>query len=163
MNRKLFVVFVLASLTMTAGPTLGGPASGWFDLANCHLCQPLAAEPELLANLTWEHQLIEKGMISVTTFKNAEAREAFYRAMAKMDQLAKEMQMGKMAPLCGFCTSLGMILMTGKANMEEIRTGNAHVSLVTADDPATIEMIKKHGQRTIDEAAAMQADRSSVK
>jgi hypothetical protein len=156
MNRSMRSILTFMLLLAVSGAAQAAE-SPWFDLANCAFCKHLTTDPELLPNLGWEHHLIKNGMMSIVTFRTEHARTAFAEANEHMEAASKEMMAGKQLPMCAYCRSMTDIFMTGKAEYEEVKGQSAHIMLITSDDPQVVEMIHKHGQRTIDEVAAMEA------
>lgn len=153
MKRSGFVVaLVLIGILVMSLAAISSEGT-WFDLEDCSMCKNLTAEKGLLEHMEWETHLIHNGMLSVTVV-DPEYTEAFKRAMANMEETGTKLMNGEQMYLCGFCTSYGGLHMAG-ATMEDVKTDLGLISLITANDSKTIEMIHKHGQRTIDEYAKM--------
>ncbi|MBK6900098.1 MAG: hypothetical protein IPH09_12825 [bacterium] len=58
---------------------------------------------------------------------------------------------GEQMPMCGMCTPFGSIMMSG-AQMEQILIEGGVLMVTSSQDPKTVAMIRKHGQRNIDES-----------
>jgi hypothetical protein len=127
----------------------------WFDLENCSMCKEMTAEKGLMENMEWENHLTADGMMTVTVVNHG-YEEAFARAMKNMEAVGGKMMAGEKLYLCGFCTSYGSLHMAG-ASFENFETKGGHINLVTSRDPAVVEKIHAHGQRTIDEYDKMVA------
>lgn len=128
----------------------------WFDMAGCGFCKHLTAEEGFLENVSWENFVIPTGMMTVTGVP-AEYKEAHVRINAKMEAIGKEMQAGKMVPMCGMCSSMGELFMSGQAEYKTYQIKGGEVALFTSGDPEVIKKIQAHAQRTIDEYAKMEA------
>ncbi len=155
--KRQCLYLILSLAVAFAGPLCALGAEGeWFDLENCSMCKHMSAEEGLMDHMHWETHLIANGMLSVTTV-DPEYQPAFQKAMAKMEETAKKLMSGEQMYLCGFCNSYGALQMAG-AKFEDVQTDAGIIGLVTSADPQVVEMIHKHGQRTIDEFAKMTAE-----
>ena len=148
----LTILMLALPLAAVAGVPGEGP---WFDLENCDMCKNMSSEEGLMEAMTWENHLTADGMMSVTVVAPGH-EESYQRAMANMQKASEKMMAGEDMNLCGFCQSYGALHMAG-ANFELFETAAGEVSLVSSRDPAVIEQIHAHGQRTIDEYAKMSA------
>jgi hypothetical protein len=154
---------ILAAMGIVAVAIVALPAAFaaqgelWFDLDNCAMCKGMTAEKGLMDNMQWENHLTADGMMTVTVVNHG-YEEAFARAMKNMEATGGKMMSGEKLYLCGFCTSYGSLQMAG-ASFENFETAGGHINLVTSRDPAIIEKIHTHGQRTIDEYDKMIADK----
>jgi hypothetical protein len=129
----------------------------WFDLQSCAFCSHLMQEPGLMENMGWEHHLTQAGMISVTTFKNDAAAEAYERATAKMDEAGKQLAAGADLHMCNFCKSMMSLYTSGEVQFEDIPFQGGRILLVSSANPEMVQKIHAHGQRTIDELATLEA------
>ncbi len=157
MNSKrtalVFGAFTLAALAL---PLAAAPGNApWFDLENCSMCKHMTAEESLMEHMEWENHLTTDGMLSVTIVA-AGYEEAFARSMQNMEATSEKLMTGEKMYLCGFCQSYGGLHMAG-ANFEHIETKTGTIELVTSHDPAVVEKIHAHGQKTIDEYNKMMA------
>ena len=149
----LLAVFAVATLFLPA--TFAAQGDPWFDLDNCKMCQPMTQEKGLMENMEWENHLTADGMMTVTVIAPG-YEKAFESVMKKMEATGEKLMAGEKMHLCGFCQSYGGLQMAG-ATFENFVTGGGLINLVTSRDPAVIEMIHEHGQKTIDEHAKMMA------
>ena len=129
--------------------------SAWLDLENCSMCKSMHAEEGLMENMKWENHKIATGMMSVTVVDPA-FEDAYGRSMKAMHEMGQRMHEGEQMPLCGFCKSMGKLMMDG-AKMENFDTNGGHVMLITAMDPKVINDIHDHVTKTQDEFAKMTA------
>ena len=157
MNKKTIsaTVAVLTLVLLTVPVAFAAQEQAWFDFDNCSMCQKMTAEKGLMENMQWENYLTADGMMTVTVV-NPGYEEAFARAMKNMETVGGQLMAGEKLYLCGFCTSYGALQMAG-ATIENFETAGGHINLVTSREPAAIEKIHVHGQRTIDEMAKMTA------
>jgi len=102
-----------------------------------------------------KHMMAEEGLMSVTVVAPG-YEDAFTRTMTNMKATSEKLMTGEKMYLCGFCQSYGALHMTG-ANFERFETIGGYIKLVTSGDPAVVEKIHAHGQRTIDEYNKMLA------
>jgi hypothetical protein len=135
--------------------TVLGAEGEWFDLENCAMCKNLSAEEGLMDHVEWETHLINNGMLSVTMV-DPDYQQAFKRAMVNMQETSKKLMSGQQLHLCGFCNSHGALYRAG-ATMEDVKTDVGLISLITASDTKTVEMIHQHAKRTIDEYEKLKA------
>jgi hypothetical protein len=151
-RMKTLMTILLTALAATA---TAGSADGWFDLENCGMCKNLTEDAELFENMKWETHLFANGLVEVTTVPAA-YEERFQGLMARMQAAGARLQAGEQMPLCDMCMSYGGLMMAG-ANMDMMTAGEAHISVISSRDPAVVEKIRTHGQRTIDEYAKWMA------
>ena len=157
MKRHTFsILLALTSVVALSFPAaFAAPSDPWFDLDNCKMCQPMTQEKGLMENMEWENHLTADGMMTVTVIAPG-YEKAFESVMKKMEATGEKLMAGEKMHLCGFCQSYGGLQMAG-ATFENFVTGGGLINLVTSRDPAVIEMIHEHGQKTIDEHAKMMA------
>ncbi|HEX9640475.1 MAG TPA: hypothetical protein VGB13_04105 [Candidatus Krumholzibacteria bacterium] len=149
-------ILVLLALSLCAGVAVAGEGGAWFDLVNCGMCKNLSATPGMLDAMTWNHYVIDEGMMTVAVVPE-QYEEAWHKAKEAMHATGQKMMAGEEMQLCGYCTSFGQILQTGKANMEVVETLAGEVTLVTSGDEATIAMIQEHAKRSMAEMEKMAA------
>jgi hypothetical protein len=105
--------------------------------------------------MTWEHHDITNGFVTITAVK-PESKAAYMTAMAAMMQLGNDMETGKVKPeeveMCNYCMNYGMLMEAG-AKFDYVVGDVADVTIVTSEEPETLEKIKKFGMRTKDEMA----------
>ncbi|MFH2049110.1 MAG: hypothetical protein ABIJ12_06660 [bacterium] len=127
----------------------------WFDMPNCDFCKNLIKDENLLKNMTWENHEIHNGFVSITTVK-PEFKAAYMEAMGAMMQLGNDMETGKVKPeevkMCNYCKNYGMLMEAG-AKFDYVMGDAAIVTVVTSDNPETLEKIKKFNERSIMEMA----------
>lgn len=127
----------------------------WFDMPNCDFCKNLIKDDQLLNNMTWEHHEIHNGFVTITTVKS-DYKSSYMEAMGAMMQLGNDMETGKCNPaevkMCNYCKNYGMLIEAG-AKYDYVMGGAADVTIITSDNPETIEKIKRFFKRTIMELA----------
>jgi len=148
----LFLIAVAILLPLTGFAAQGDP---WFDLENCSMCKTMTAEEGLMENMVWENYLTADGMMTVTVVDPA-YEAAFQKSMLAMQAVGAQLAAGEEMYLCGFCQSYGGLVMAG-ADLENFDTAGGFINLISSQDPAVVEMIHAHGQRTIDEYDLMVA------
>ncbi|MCB1183629.1 hypothetical protein KDM41_09345 [bacterium] len=159
----LRVVFA-GALFLVASSALAGMAmkseSGWFDFENCAFCKNLAAHEGLLEHATWENHAIRDGLMNIMTIP-AEYEGAMDEVNAAMAKLGGEIQTGKVNPMtltmCGHCQKYGMLMMTGKVDMETVEGDAATVTLMTSADEHTAEELRQMAVRDTEEMAKLTA------
>jgi hypothetical protein len=149
---KLLLVSVM--VVLAASVSIQAEEEAWFDMENCEFCKHLAAAPDLMDNMSWEHHNISNGLVSVTTVGDGHL-EALREAQAKMDEAGKKMQMGEQVEMCNACTAMGGLMMKG-AKFEMVQTGHGDVWLITSSDPEMVKTIQEWGKHTNDELAKME-------
>jgi hypothetical protein len=151
MSAAALALLALAAWNMPAAAATD--ETPWFDLENCAMCKHMSAEEGLMENMHWENHLTADGMMSVTVVAPG-YEKAFDKSMKNMMATGEKLKTGNDPNLCGFCRSFGDLQKAG-ATSEYFDTEAGHINLVTSRDPAVIEKIHAHGQKTIDEYATM--------
>lgn len=159
MTSKLFAVLLVGLLLLATG-AIAADEGPWFDMKNCGFCVSLMEDPNLMANMTWEHHIITNGMVTVTTIKR-EYMDSYKKAMAAMQATAAKMEKGEQVKMCNFCKAHGELMKAGIV-MDYIPTLHGDVMIMTSDKPELVEKIKKFAQRTIDELKKMEAEEAPV-
>jgi hypothetical protein len=149
---RLILVAMFAALFLPLVAIAG--EGSWFDMEHCAFCKHMSAEEGMLDHVHWETHKIADGMLSVTVVE-PEWKEAWDRAMAKMEATGEKMMQGEQMKMCGHCQSYGALHMAG-VSFEDIETDVGIISLATSDKPDVVKMIHKHAQRTIEEMAKME-------
>ncbi|MEQ8849667.1 hypothetical protein [Botrimarina sp.] len=124
----------------------------WFDPANCVMCKPMADKPELMHAIKWETHKLDNGAV-MTAVAPKGMQDEFDAVCQKMH--SKQPQPGD--KLCGFCQAFGKLMREG-AKVQEVDTDFGNLTLVTADDDATVEKIHEFAQRTIEETKKMEGE-----
>lgn len=156
LNKKAPLLIGFTALVVLSLPAaFAAQETPWFDLEKCDMCKNMTAEKGLMEHMEWENHLTKDGMMSVTVVAEG-YEEAFHRSMKNMEAAGQKMMSGEKLYLCGFCQSYGALHMAG-ANFENFETEAGYINLVSSTDPAVIEKIHAHGQRTIDEYEKMVA------
>ena len=155
MKIRVSLLLSVVALAVLFLPNSFAGEDPWFDLKGCGLCQHMTAEEGLMEAMEWENHLTADGMMSVTVVAPGHEK-AFHKAMKNMEATGAKLMTGEKMYLCGFCQSFGGLHMAG-ATFENFETAGGYINLVSSRDPAVIEMIHAHGQRTIDEYAKMVA------
>lgn len=126
----------------------------WFDMEKCAMCTNLSSQPGLLENLTWEHHMIDNGLMSVTVCPE-EYKATYDKAMAGMKATMEKINAGEKLYLDGYCTTYGELMKAG-AKVQTVETSVGSVTLMTSSDPKVIKKIHEFGQHTMDELAKME-------
>ena len=143
------VVFAFYFVSATADEE-----KAWFDLGNCDFCKNLMAEEGLMDHITkWEHHNTHNGSLTIAVV-DKEYVPAFKRAGKNMEMVAERLKNGEQVNMCGMCMSYGNLMQQG-AKLEEIDSDNVFITMMYAEDPAVIEQIHMHTDRTNDELAKM--------
>ncbi len=158
-NKKFPLLFGLITVIIISLPVaFAAQEETWFDLENCSMCKNMSDEEGLMENMEWANYLTKDGMMSVTVV--AEGYEkAYKRSMKNMQATGQKLMAGEDLYMCGFCQSYGALHMAG-VNFENFETDAGYINLATSHDPAVVEKIHAHGQRTIDEYEKMVAAES---
>jgi hypothetical protein len=149
MMRLAVVSVALAAMTVAVvvTPSLAGETSGaWFDPDKCQMCAPIKAEPGLFEHVHWTDLPIATGMITVTKVDPG-YEAAYQRAGAKQMDVVQRRSKGESMYLCGHCTSLSGLLKSG-AKYDPLQVSDRYLAAVTATDPALIQKIRAHAERT---------------
>jgi hypothetical protein len=158
-NKKFPLLFGLIAMVILSLPVaFAAQDEAWFDLENCSMCKHMSSEEGLMENMEWGNYLTKDGMMSVTVVAEGYDK-AFKRSMKNMEATGHKLMAGEKLYMCGFCQSYGALHMAG-ANFENFETDAGYINLATSHDPAVIEKIHAHGQRTIDEYDKMVAAES---
>ena len=153
MKRAIIVLAALVVLGFVAGAVTAEEETAWFDLHNCSMCKHMANEEGLVENTEWETHLIANGALSIITVAESH-KAAFERAHKHMEEIGMKLHSGEQMPLCGFCQSYGMLMMSG-AKVESVEGKTATVNLMTSTDAEVVKKIHAHAQKTIDEYKKM--------
>jgi hypothetical protein len=163
------VATILIMIPVIALPAVAGDhgvhktESGWFDMENCEFCKHLVEDPGLLEHTHWETHKIDNGAVTIMSV-DPEYRESYLKAGKAMAELGEKMMSGEVNPMsvrmCGHCMMYGQIMMAG-AEMQEIRSEIADVSIMTADNPDVVKMIHQLVDRNEQEMKLMMAGAES--
>ena len=153
MRKAGILLALMAVVALAAGVVAGEKA--WFDMENCGMCKPLAAKPELMMNMVWEHHNISNGIVSVTTVPEA-YMDQYTAASMEMHKTGEMLMKGEAVELCGMCTALSGIMAKG-ARPEYVTTKTGSLMLVTSDDPEVVKSLQKWAKHNTDEMAKMKA------
>jgi hypothetical protein len=157
-------LLTIATLALVASGAMSAVAASSEDammaeMEKCAVCKNLAANPELLENMTWETHKLDNGMMCVTTVSE-EFKADFDSLNAKVktsvEKVKADQQQGKAVPLCDLCADMGQITEAG-AKEKEIKIPNGSIHMMTSDDPAVVEKIHANA----DKAIAMQKQMAS--
>jgi hypothetical protein len=148
---KKTMITTAAILLMTTAALAAAPTGNWFDLDNCAMCRNLTADEELFSNMQWENKLFANGLLEITKVP-AHFEDRFQELSAKMQATGQKLMAGEQLPMCGMCQSYGTLMMAG-ATMDQITSGESHMTIISSQDPKIVAMIRTHGQTTIDEYA----------
>jgi len=146
-------------LVLTFAVAAAAPTGAWLDLESCAMCKTLTDDQELFENMVWDNQLFANGMVEITTVP-IHFEKRFEKLMGKMQATGNRMMAGEQLPMCGMCLSYGKLMMAG-ATMDRMQSGNSHITVISSRDPQVVELIRTHGQTTIDEYAKMMTSTGS--
>ncbi|MFH2035150.1 MAG: hypothetical protein ABIJ45_02005, partial [Candidatus Zixiibacteriota bacterium] len=149
-SQVVLLAFVLLLGIAAVNAEDDGP---WFDMANCDFCVNLTTDPSLLPSMTWEHFILDNGMMTVTTYK-PEVAESYGKCMTMMEEVGKKMEKGEAVKMCNYCKGYGALMQAG-VKFEYHSFTNGDVMLATSNDPVVIEQIHKFAHKTMDEYAKM--------
>ena len=155
MNRTKSGIAIVCALLLAVAVGNAGEKAAWFDLEGCDVCRGMSSQEGLMEHMQWENHVIKNGVLSVTVVDPA-YQAAYERAEKHMGEMGAKLAAGEELQLCGFCSSMGNLMMKG-AQRETVKTAAGLITLVTSNDPQVAEAIRKHGQHTIDEYAKMMA------
>jgi hypothetical protein len=155
--RKVLLLLVL-SLGVAAGSLVwadhheGEHNHGkWFDAAACDVCKPWTENPALMMSTKWESHRLKNGMLMVSMVPK-DQMDAFTQVCQQMDVTIEKIATGEQPEgLCGFCQAMGGLKMAG-AKVEKVDTEFGNITLVTAENPETVQKIHKVLQRSQKEA-----------
>lgn len=125
----------------------------WLDFENCAMCSQMAAVPHLMENMTFSQYELNRGVVSVTAVNEAQL-PAYRKAHTGMMDIAKKMQQGEKAELCGHCTALGMIMMKG-VDQDYAQTPSGDIWVLTSSKPEVAGELKAWAKRNKEEMAKM--------
>ena len=135
----------------------------WFDMQNCDFCKNLVKDEKLMENMIWEHHDISNGIVTITTV-NPDYKPAYMEAMEAMMQLGTDLETGKCniadVKMCNYCKNYGMLMEAG-AKFDYVMGQGADLTIITSDNPETIEKIKKFGERNRMELAKLEKAESA--
>ena len=152
----MLTVGIAAGTVVWAGHHETRKQAAWFDSEVCEICKPMSVHTELMTSMKWETHTIKDGMLMVAMIPEKH-RTKFERLCAKMHKKGEQIAAsGKSVDLCGFCDSFGKLKQAG-AKEEMVKTAFGRITLITAQDAATVKKIHKHAKRTQDEAKKMAA------
>ena len=95
--KALFSFLAIALLLV--GSANAGDDTSWFDMKNCEICKPMAENPELMKNMSWEHHDLSNGMACVTKV-TPEFMDDYRKTHAAMDAVIKRAQAGEQVNMC---------------------------------------------------------------
>lgn len=144
----LSTLAVVALLSATAVFVAASPGT-WMDMENCAVCKHLAADQELMMNISWDHYATKTGMISVTTINDGYA-ERFETAHAKMKTAIDKVMAGEKADMCNMCLGMGAFFQKG-AEAENVKTNNGEISITSSDNAEVVAEIHAWVERTTSE------------
>lgn len=150
-TRRLltFALLVVAAATAVAQQREAVTAAGWFDPEHCDICRPMHERPDVMGTMKWDVHKLDAGML-MTSSVAAEKKEAFYAICKAMHAKAPAAD----SAMCGFCAGFGGLIQAG-AKVEELKTDSGMITVITATDPVTVEMIHAVADRSLDEMAKM--------
>lgn len=153
---KRICLALIALVALACSSVDAQEESSWFDLDNCAICKNMSDVEDLLPNIKWENHKIPNGMLSISVIPEA-YKEKMETAHKGMEATIERLQGGEAMELCGFCTSYGALMEAG-AESTELKTVGGDISMITSNDPAVVEKIHVHADKTIEEFKKMMAE-----
>lgn len=167
---KKVVLLAMVGVALAAGSLVWaehhgeghGEKAGWFDMAHCEICSPMAKHPELMQEMEWETHKIDSGMLMVAQIPEKH-RVMFEGMCQKMKQKGEELaKSDKSASLCGFCNSYQGLTEEG-AKEQIVKTAFGNITLLTSPKPEVVREIHKHAERSQVEAKKMEEMMAKMK
>ena len=138
---------------LIASWAMAGDTGSWFDMEKCEFCKPMMETKGLMSHMKWEHHNIADGTLSITKVDD-DYVDAYKKAEAKMDVVAKRWMGGEKVYVCNMCKSMGAIMQAG-AKTDNIESGNTFIQVTSSTDPEVVNMIHGWTDRTNSEMKAM--------
>ncbi len=129
-----------------------GSAGAWFDMEKCGMCSNMAKYDGLVDNMQWESHDMAKGIMTLCTVSDGYLEK--YRSATKdMHAAGARMMQGEQMEMCGSCTAMGGIMMSGAVGMESIEIKHGSIMMFTSDDAETVKKLQKWAKRNETEMA----------
>ena len=151
--KRAGTISIVAAVALMLALVVAAEDKPWFDMDNCDFCKHLMTDPGLMENMTWEHYSISNGLITITTVED-KYMEAYNKANAAMEEMAKKMEKGEEVKMCGSCMEYGALMQAG-VKFEHLKTMHGHVTVMTSDKPELVAKIQAWGKRNMDEMEKM--------
>ena len=145
--KKFILACVVIGAVMVFGAPTARAADTWFDMQNCEMCKPMAAESGLMEHLHWSTYPVATGMVYVTTVDKG-FEEPYKKAGQGMMAVQQRLGKGEKVYLCNHCQSFGALMAAG-AKVDNLNTNAGDVMVMSSTDPAEIEKIHQHAGKTI--------------
>jgi hypothetical protein len=123
------------------------------EMEKCDMCKHIAANPELMQNMTWETHKIDNGMLCVSTVpkeKMSDFQALNAKMKSTMDKMKTDADAGKQPELCFLCEGMAALMKTGAVKEKEIQLTNGSIHMMTSDDPAMVAKIHAEADKAID-------------
>jgi peroxiredoxin family protein len=144
--RSAVALVAFAAIAFLASGQLTAAEKPWLDVQKCAACAPYLAQPGLMEHANMAFYPVATGMLEVTTVP-AEYEAAMKKAQSQCNEIVLQAQRGEKVYLCGMCTDLLKLSEEG-AKIDQVDTAAGHILAVTATDPALIQKIHAHVDRT---------------
>jgi hypothetical protein len=123
------------------------------EMEKCDMCKHIAANPELMKNMTWETHKIDNGMLCVSTVpkeKMSDFQALNAKMKATMDKMTSDAATGKQPELCALCEGMAELMKSGAVKEKEIQLTNGSIHMMTSDDPAMVAKIHAEADKAIE-------------
>jgi hypothetical protein len=147
---RLVPVALLALTVLAATAALAAPAAEkpWFDMENCSFCKQMN-QPGLMDHFKMEYHDVDNGLVSVA-YIDADYWDEFDKAMEGMMAVVKEMESGKVLPMCGHCEKMGELQMKG-VKMERVKSEKCIIHIYSTQDAEVLKEVHAFGDRCAQE------------
>jgi hypothetical protein len=144
--RSSTAFVALVAVVILAYGQLNAGEKPWLDMQNCAACAPYMAQSGLMEHMNMAIYPVATGMLEVMTVP-AEFKDALKTAHSQCNEVVMRAQKGEDVYLCGMCTNLLSLAKMG-AKIDDVDTGTGYILAVTATDPALIQKIHDHVDKT---------------
>jgi len=122
-------------------------------MANCSMCKPIVAHPEIMADLAWKNYAMTTGVMSVTTVTD-KSRDTYMSVCKAMEANGAKLMAGEDMPLCGSCEVYAGLVGKG-VKTELVVTDFGTVRLSMSDDEEVVSALQGWAERNDEEMAKM--------
>jgi hypothetical protein len=147
---SIALVVSMAALVSAASNDQAAIMAG---MQKCDMCKHIAANPELMQNMTWETHKIDNGMLCVSTVpkeKMSDFQALNAKMKSTMDKMKTDAAAGKQPELCALCEGMAELMKSDAVKEKEIQLTNGSIHMMTSDDPAIVAKIHAEADKAID-------------
>lgn len=146
MKKYLFSALAVVALLSVSSVFINAGTEDWMDMENCAICKHLAADQEMMTNISWELYATKSGMVSVTTINDGYA-ERFETAHANMKATVDKMMAGEEMDVCNMCMGMGSLFQKG-ATSETFKTRKGEICITSSDNAEVVTEMHVWVERT---------------